>query len=105
MVSAIVLVNTDVQTPKTVLQGLKQLDGVEEVHPLYGAYDILVRVRGDSINDIRDITQLGIRKVSGVANSLTLLIVGGQDVSGGRGFGEGSNVFVGSFAVNEALTP
>ena len=82
MVSAVVLVNTDLGSQDKVLENLKLIGGVEEAHPLYGIYDCLVRIKADSIDELKNITKSKIKAVDGVTSSLTLLI---QDrMSGGR---------------------
>ncbi|NLB76994.1 MAG: Lrp/AsnC family transcriptional regulator [Crenarchaeota archaeon] len=50
------------------------VDGVEEAHALYGVYDFLVKVKALSIEELRNITRLKIKQVSGVNSSLTLMI-------------------------------
>jgi DNA-binding Lrp family transcriptional regulator len=41
MISAVVLVNTDLGSQDKVLESLKQIEGVQEAHALYGVYDLL----------------------------------------------------------------
>ena len=68
------MVNTDLDSQDSVLENLKQVDGVEEAHALYGVYDLLVKVKASSIDDVKHITKSKIKQVSGVTNSLTLMI-------------------------------
>jgi DNA-binding Lrp family transcriptional regulator len=74
MVSAVVLVNTDLDAQDNVLENLKRVDGVQEAHALYGVYDFFVKINASSIEDVKNITRFQIKQVSGVTNSLTLLI-------------------------------
>jgi DNA-binding Lrp family transcriptional regulator len=74
MVSAVVLVNTDLDAQNEVIKNLKRVDGVEEAHALYGVYDVLVKVKASSIDDVKNITRSKIKQVSGVTSSLTLMI-------------------------------
>jgi DNA-binding Lrp family transcriptional regulator len=74
MISAIVLVNTDLNSQNSVLENLRLVSGVEEAHALYGVYDFLVKIKAASIEDIKNITRSGIKGVSGVTSSLTLMI-------------------------------
>jgi DNA-binding Lrp family transcriptional regulator len=74
MISAVVLVNTDLDSQDEVLESLKSVEGVEEAHALYGVYDLLVRIKAISIDKLKDITRLRIKKVAGVISSLTLII-------------------------------
>jgi DNA-binding Lrp family transcriptional regulator len=74
MVSAVILVNTDLDAQDNVLENLKLVDGVEEAHALYGVYDFFVKINASSIEDVKNITRFKIKQVSGVTSSLTLLI-------------------------------
>ena len=49
MVSAVILVNTDLDAQDNVLANLKLVDGVEEAHALYGVYDFFVKINASSI--------------------------------------------------------
>ena len=76
MISAIILVNTEPQSQEQVLKNVKIVEGVEEAHELYGGvYDLLVKIRASSIEELKNITRLGIRNVEGVTSSLTLMVV------------------------------
>jgi DNA-binding Lrp family transcriptional regulator len=79
LVSAVVLVNTDLASKDRVLENLKLIGGVEEAHPLYGIYDCLIRIKADSIDELKNITKSKIKAVDGVTSSLTMLI---QDRAG-----------------------
>ncbi len=74
MISAVVLLNTEVDAPENILENVKQVEGVEEAHALFGVYDLLVKVKADSIDQIKDITKTHIKQVPGVTSSLTLMI-------------------------------
>jgi hypothetical protein len=43
MVSALVLVNTDLDSQDSVLENLKRVDGVEEAHALYGVMTVWLK--------------------------------------------------------------
>jgi DNA-binding Lrp family transcriptional regulator len=75
MISAVVLVNTDLGTQDNVLENIKLVDGVEEAHALYGVYDLLIKIKGNSIDKLKEITKLRIKPIAGVNSSLTLMIV------------------------------
>jgi DNA-binding Lrp family transcriptional regulator len=74
MLSAVVLLNTDLDSQDKILENLKLVDGVEEAHALYGVYDFLVKIKATSIDEIKNITKLRLKQVSGVNSSLTLMI-------------------------------
>jgi len=75
MVPAVVLVNARIGEENSVLEDLKNVGGVEEVHALWGIYDILVKVKANSIDKLKGVINLGLRQVTGVSGVLTLMIV------------------------------
>jgi len=75
MISAVVLVNTDIESQDRVLESLKLVEGVEEAHAVYGVYDFLIKIKATTIDKIKDITKLRIKKIDGVTSSLTLMII------------------------------
>jgi DNA-binding Lrp family transcriptional regulator len=76
MISAVVLVNTEVGSSQDkVLQSLKLVEGVEEAHALYGVYDLIIKIKALTIDNLKDIIKLHVRQVAGVTSSLTLMIV------------------------------
>ena len=75
MISAVVLVNTDLGAQDRVVETLKLVDGVEEAHALYGVYDLLIKIKAVSIDKLREMTKLQIKPIAGVNSSLTLMIV------------------------------
>jgi DNA-binding Lrp family transcriptional regulator len=75
MISALVLVNTDLDSQEKVKESLKQIEGVEEAHALYGVYDLIVKIKANSIDKLKEINKLHIKQVAGVTSLLTLMIV------------------------------
>ena len=78
MISAFVLVNTDLDAQDRVIESLRLVDGVEEAHALYGVYDLLVKIKANSIDKLKEITKFRIKPIAGVNSSLTLMIVQGN---------------------------
>jgi len=77
MISAVVLVNTNVGEETQVLENIKKVEGVEEAHALWGMYDLMVKVRAQTLDKLKEIIKLYLRQLSGVLNVLTLMIVEG----------------------------
>ena len=75
MISAVVLLNTNSNAQDRVLESLKLVDCVEEAHALYGVYDLLVKIKGSSIEKLKEITKSQIKPIAGVNSSLTMMIV------------------------------
>ncbi|MGE5187606.1 MAG: Lrp/AsnC ligand binding domain-containing protein [Betaproteobacteria bacterium] len=75
MVSAVVLVNTDLAQQSQVLEKIRQVKGVEEAHILWGVYDLLVKITANSIERLKEIIKHNLKQLTGVAMTLTLMIV------------------------------
>jgi DNA-binding Lrp family transcriptional regulator len=73
MVTAIVLVNCEVdRTPETA-QALADLDGVREVYSVAGDYDLVAIVHVRDHEDLATVVTERIRKTAGVATTQTLI--------------------------------
>jgi hypothetical protein len=57
MVLAYLLINTDLGAKSRVLEALKKFEGVDEVNRLRGVYDIIARVKADSVDKLRFISK------------------------------------------------
>jgi DNA-binding Lrp family transcriptional regulator len=76
MISAVVLLNTELGSSQDkVIESLKNIEGVEEAHALYGVYDLMIKIKALTIEKMKEIIKLRIRQIAGVASSLTLMIV------------------------------
>jgi DNA-binding Lrp family transcriptional regulator len=74
MVSAVMLLNTDIDAQAAVVEDLRHVEGVEEAHELYGVYDLLLKVKVQSLDELRDLAKHRIKRVNGVTSTLTLMI-------------------------------
>jgi DNA-binding Lrp family transcriptional regulator len=54
---------------------LRVVDGVEEAHALCGVYDLLIKIKGNSVDKLEEITKLRIKPIVEVNSSLTLMVV------------------------------
>ena len=76
MISAVVLVNTELGSSQDeVIESLKHIEGVEEAHGLYGVYDLMIKIKAQIIDKLKDIIKLQIKQIAGVTSSLTLMII------------------------------
>jgi DNA-binding Lrp family transcriptional regulator len=75
MITAVVLVNTEFDSQNKVIENLRKVEGVQEAHQVYGVYDLFVKIKANSIERLKEIIQLNIRRLEGVTNSLTLMVV------------------------------
>jgi DNA-binding Lrp family transcriptional regulator len=73
MPTAFVLINTELGAEMNVLKDVRKLNGVEQAYAVYGTYDIIVRVKGDTMDRLKEIVSSHIRKVDNVRATLTLM--------------------------------
>jgi DNA-binding Lrp family transcriptional regulator len=77
MPTAFVLINTEIGSSiANVLKDLKKVDGVDEAFAVYGVYDIIARVRAESMDKLKEILTWRIRRVDNVRTTLTMIVVG-----------------------------
>jgi len=78
MAIAYVLINCDLGYEEQVIEELKHLSDVKEVHGTFGAYDILAKVESANVENLRDTITWKIRKLDRVRSTLTLVVIEGQ---------------------------
>ena len=58
---------------KSVYEILKSIPEIVEVHPLFGEFDILVKIEGPNIDSIGEIVIKKIRSTKGIVDTKTLV--------------------------------
>jgi len=71
--TAFVLVNTELGSETDVLNDIKKLDGVSEAFAVYGTYDIVAKVKAETMEKLKEVVTVRIRKVNNVRATLTLM--------------------------------
>ena len=79
METAYVLVNCDLGSEENIIEELKHIDSVKEVHGTFGAYDIIAKVENQDKDNLREVITWDIRKLEHVRSTLTLMGIQGQD--------------------------
>ena len=78
MAEAYVLINCEIGSEEKVIEELKTIDGIKEVHGTFGAYDILAKVESDQVETLRETITWKIRKIGKIRSTLTLMGIEGQ---------------------------
>ena len=78
MTTAYVLITCDLGFDVEIIDEIKQLEEVKEAHGIFGAYDIIVKLESDNVENLKDVITWKIRKLSSVRSTLTLMTVEGQ---------------------------
>lgn len=79
MTKAFVLINCDLGTEEDVIDDLKHIACVQEIHGTFGAYDIVATVEHADHDKLRKTIAWGIRGISKIRSTLTLMKVDGQN--------------------------
>jgi DNA-binding Lrp family transcriptional regulator len=75
MTQAYILLNVEGGTEDNVLSQIKSIAGVEQSFVSYGVYDLIIKLKADTIQELKDIVTHKIRTIKQVQSSLTLLMI------------------------------
>ena len=75
MVTTHVLINCDSGSEGSVIDELKKFDSVREVNPVYGAFDLVVKLESPNLQEIRDNIVKDIRKIKNIVTTVTLMTI------------------------------
>jgi DNA-binding Lrp family transcriptional regulator len=73
--SAFVFITTEIDESHLALEDLRKLDAVDEVYLSRGAYDLVAKVSGDSLEFLREEVLRQIRNLSSIKSTLTLTVI------------------------------
>ena len=73
MPTAFVLLNTEIGSEREVLSTLRKMEGVQEAFNLMGVYDIIARVRADTVEGLNKIISEKLQ-ISKVHSKTTVVI-------------------------------
>lgn len=78
MPTAYVLINCDLGSEEEILKELRRLNEVVELSGVYGVYDIIVKIRADSMDKLRETITWHVRRIDNVRSTLTMIVIEGQ---------------------------
>lgn len=73
--SAFVFITAESDCCADAFEDLKLIDGVEEVYLSRGAYDIVAKVNGDSLEHLREVIFKRIKNLTSIKSTLTLTVI------------------------------
>ncbi len=73
MPAAYVLLNTEIGAEQDVLKALRSTEGVQEAFNLLGIYDVIARVKADTMDNLTQIINEKLH-ISKVHNKLTIVV-------------------------------
>lgn len=75
MPRAFVLINVESGSEDEVLNELKKIEGVEEAYFSYGVYDLITKIKADTMEQLKEMVTRKIRALSQVRSTLTLIMM------------------------------
>ena len=75
MPRAFVLINVESGSEDEVLKELKKIEGVEEAYFSYGVYDLITKIKADTMESLKDMVTRRIRALNKVRSTLTLIMM------------------------------
>ncbi len=73
MVTAYVLINCDIGKEEDILDTLRSIKSVKEVHGTFGSYDIIAEISSENAKELREDITWKIRKLPYIRATLTLI--------------------------------
>jgi DNA-binding Lrp family transcriptional regulator len=75
MPRAFVLINVESGSEDDVLKELKTVEGVEEAYFSYGVYDLITKIKADTMDKLKEMVTRHIRTLTKVRSTLTLIMM------------------------------
>ncbi|MBV9177964.1 MAG: Lrp/AsnC ligand binding domain-containing protein [Nitrososphaeraceae archaeon] len=82
MPTAYVLINCDLGSEEEIIREIKKLSEIIEVSGVYGVYDIVVKIRSDTMDKLRETITWHVRRIDKVRSTLTMIVIEGQGDKG-----------------------
>jgi DNA-binding Lrp family transcriptional regulator len=76
MTMAFVMINAEVGSEDELVREIMKLSNVREVHPVYGVYDIVVKVEAETMDQLKEVISR-IRKLDKIRSTLTMTVMEG----------------------------
>ncbi|MGD1835814.1 MAG: Lrp/AsnC family transcriptional regulator [Nitrososphaeraceae archaeon] len=75
MPTAYVLINCDLGSEENIVAELKKLPEADEVYGVFGVYDIIVKIRADTTDKLREVITWNVRRIDKVRSTLTMMVI------------------------------
>jgi DNA-binding Lrp family transcriptional regulator len=72
---AFVLINTEIGSENEVLKALRKIDAVEEAYTVYGVYDVVAKVRAETMDKLKEVVTWHVRRLDKVRSTLTMIVI------------------------------
>jgi DNA-binding Lrp family transcriptional regulator len=75
MTQAYILLTVEGGAEDNVLNQIKTFTGVKQAYVSYGVYDLIIKVKADTMQELKDVVTHKIRQIKQVNSSFTLLLL------------------------------
>jgi len=75
---AFVLINAEIGSEEEVLKALKTVEGVQEAYAVYGVYDVIAKIKAETMDKVKEVVTRNIRRLNKVRSTLTMIVIEGQ---------------------------
>ena len=75
---AFVLINADLGAEQDMVNQIRSVPNVVEVHVVYGVYDIVAKVEAESLEKVKETITHRLRTLEKVRSTLTMIVVESQ---------------------------
>ncbi|MGQ9719017.1 MAG: Lrp/AsnC family transcriptional regulator [Nitrososphaerales archaeon] len=75
MTVAFVLMSVRSGSDREVMEKLSGIKEVEGAYEIYGVYDIIIKIRARSVEELKEIVMNRVRKLEDVHTTLTLMVI------------------------------
>tara|TARA_B100000953_G_scaffold45052_1_gene34470 strand:- start:174 stop:437 length:264 start_codon:yes stop_codon:yes gene_type:complete len=84
--TAYVLINSDLGTDESIISKIKEILKDEKnieftIQGVYGIYDVVLKIRSDDTDILRNFITYKIRKINNVQSTLTMMVIEEQEKS------------------------
>ncbi len=79
MTTAYVLINCKMGSEEQIIDELKNIESVKEIHGTFGAYDIVAKVESKSVQELIETITWQIRKLPNITSTITVMGIKGQE--------------------------
>ncbi len=73
---AYVLLNAELGQEASIIDALKGVKEITNVHSLYGIYDLIIEMEADSMDRVKDVVFNNVRRLEHVKSTITLITYG-----------------------------
>lgn len=68
------MINADLGAEQDILNEIKSIPHVVEVHVVYGVYDLIVKIEAESLDEVKDTVTDRLRTLERVRSTLTMIV-------------------------------